>query len=78
MGEIGWRYVSLAGAGSNPWLVLGVEQPQMPAVGWNLTVNRAPVATVEMRVNAGNFAEQLRRSACCVGLFWEISLAGVA
>jgi hypothetical protein len=45
-----------------------------------MEIDRRPtrVATVEMRVNAGNFAEQLRRSACCVGLFWEIGLADVA
>jgi len=28
MGEMGWRYVSLADAGSNPYLALGVEQPR--------------------------------------------------
>jgi hypothetical protein len=40
MGEMGWRCVSLAYAGSNPWLALRVEQPLMPAVGWKLTVDR--------------------------------------
>jgi hypothetical protein len=82
-GEFGWRYVDIGAVGANPWLVLGIDQPQEPVAGFNLTDRRAPMPSALQRLEANRILaqgiEQLRDAGLMrsCGLFTEISLAGV-
>jgi hypothetical protein len=55
---VGWRRVSIAKAGANPRRVLGIDPPLEPYAGWNLTDRRAPVPTIQERVDASRLLER--------------------